>query len=198
MFQNSFILVHPFVPNQKNVRSKWEPNPWTINPNLARLRLNRPIQNKAMQDEFDRSTRNVGPLSSPDEESLLTDEIGEKRFNNWLLRPDLLDYLKKLQSNEKRWSRQFSSNWVLKPNFPVATLPQYQSKGKRWGTDVQNQWALKLNFPVSRLPNYQYKGYYTNAKRMGQSSNELEPYLEDGNITPEMFDKKSVPYYLLH
>ena len=151
-----------------------------------------------MQDEFNRSTRNIGPLSSADDDSSLTDKILVKRFNNWLLRPDLLDYLRKLQSNEKRWSRQFSSHWVLKPNFPVATFPQDQSKRKRWGTDVQNQWALKLNFPVSRLPNYQYKGFYTNAKRMGQNSNELEAYLEDENITPEMFDKKSVPYYLVH
>ena len=183
------------------MRSKLEHSPGIINPNLARLRLNQPIQNEAMQDEFDRSTRNIGHLSSPDDDSSLTDEIVFKRFNNWLLRPDLLDYLRKLQSNEKRWSRQFSSNWVLKPNFPVATLPQYQSKEKRWGTDLQNQWALKLNFPVSRLPNYQYKGYYKdiNTKRMDENANGLDLYLDDGNINPEMFEtKKSVPYYLVH
>ena len=181
------------------MRTKWEPYPRTINPNIARLRLNRPVQNKEMEDEFDRSARNIGPLSSPDDDSSQTDEIEVKRFNNWLLRPDLLDYLKKMQSNEKRWSRQFSSNWVLKPNFPVATLPQYQSKGKRWGTDAQNQWALKLNFPVSRLPNYQYKGYHTNAKRMVENTNELDPYLDDGDMNPEMFyTKKSIPYYLVH
>ena len=144
------------------------------------------------QDVFD---QDLNTMEAENSEGVI-DEYPTPMFPHMFLRPELVDDVKKIQTKNKRWSRQFKTLWTLKPNFPVNALPEYRSKQKRWSRDIQNKWGLKLNFPVAWLPRYRYNGYATKEKKMKENENDFEPDMDASDINSGL--KRSVPYYLVH
>ena len=179
------FLVHPL--HQRSLRNRWGYDPVVINPNDILWQLTRHSKDQLHQDESSQQIKNI-----------FKDYLEKEKKSDWLLRPDILNYIKKLQSKEKRWSNEFSNLWALKPNYPVPSLPEAPSKEKRWSRDMQNQWALKLNFPVSRLPNYQHPRYSAKAKKMDESVNAFYPYLDQDDMDDMDYVKKAAPHYLIH